>query len=68
MKTKHADVTNSPGKIDAASSQAGAFLEKFVEKGVNWAHLDIAGASKDDSEATGYGARLLLSYLYRSSR
>lgn len=26
IKTKHADITNSPGKIDAASSQAAAFL------------------------------------------
>ena len=46
IKSKHADITNAPGKIDAASSQAAAFLESFVEKGVNWAHLDIAGTSK----------------------
>ena len=26
IKTKHADITNSPGKPDAASSQAAAFL------------------------------------------
>lgn len=66
IKAKHADITNSPGKFDAASSQAAAFLESFVEKGVNWAHLDIAGASKKSEEATGYGARLLVNYLKNS--
>lgn len=25
------------------ASKAAAFLENFVEKGVKWAHIDIAG-------------------------
>jgi leucyl aminopeptidase len=46
IKSTHADITNSSGQSEAGSSQAAAFLEKFVEKGVNWIHLDIAGVHK----------------------
>lgn len=67
IKSKHADITNSAGKPDAASSQAAAFLERFVEKDVSWIHLDIAGTSNIDSEATGYGAKLLVNYLKSSA-
>ena len=62
VKPKFADLTNSPGKPDGASSQAAAFLSRFVEPGVEWAHLDIAGAAGLDGNASGYGARLLLHY------
>ena len=34
-----------------------------MEKGVNWIHLDIAGTSNVNSEATGYGARSLVNYI-----
>lgn len=34
VKPKFADLTNSPGKPDGASSQAAAFLNRFVEPGV----------------------------------
>ena len=43
VKHKFADITNSSGKTEAGSSQAAAFLENFVEKGVKWIHLDVAG-------------------------
>ncbi len=66
IKPKTADLTNSAGKPDAGSSQAAAFLQNFVEKDVKWAHLDIAGTSNTNSDATGYGARLLVEYLKRS--
>ena len=43
---------------------AAAFLEKFIEDKRPWAHLDIAGpALAIDGDATGFGAKLLLSYL-----
>ena len=68
IKAKQADISNAPGKPEASSSQAAAFLERFVEKGVNWIHLDIAGVSTgNEKEATGYGARLLVDYLKRSA-
>jgi len=39
-----ADLVNSFRSPFAGASRAAAFLEKFVEKGVKWVHLDIAGA------------------------
>ncbi|EMY33476.1 peptidase M17 leucyl aminopeptidase domain-containing protein [Arthrobacter crystallopoietes BAB-32] len=56
-------------KVQAGSITAALFLREFVGD-VPWVHLDIAGparAASDEAEvtkgATGYGARLLLSYL-----
>ena len=62
IKHNHADITNSPGKPNGGSSQAAAFLQRFVEKDVNWAHLDIAGTA-GDKEGTGYGAQLLINFI-----
>jgi leucyl aminopeptidase len=43
MKGKVADLTNTGSTRYGGAIQAAAFLECFVEKGVNWAHVDIAG-------------------------
>ena len=64
VSPKHCDLTNSSGKSEAGSSQAAAFLKSFVEEGVNWAHIDIAGTSMGASEATGWGARILAEYIH----
>ncbi|MDE1915808.1 MAG: leucyl aminopeptidase [Sphingomonadales bacterium] len=60
-----ADMKNIGGKF-GGSITAAQFLERFIEKGTPWAHLDIAGmvwADKAgatwDKGATGYGVRLL---------
>jgi len=60
-----ADMKNI-GPREAGSITAAQFLQRFVEDGVKWAHLDVAGmvwASKPgtvwDKGATGYGVRLL---------
>ena len=60
-----ADMKNV-GPREAGSITAAQFLQRFVEDGVKWAHLDIAGmvwAAKPgavwDKGATGYGVRLL---------
>lgn len=60
-----ADIKNV-GPREAGSITAAQFLQRFVEPGVKWAHLDIAGmvwAAKAggvwDKGATGYGVRLL---------
>ena len=60
-----ADMKNV-GPREAGSVTAAQFLQRFVDEGVKWAHLDIAGmvwASKPgavwDKGATGYGVRLL---------
>jgi leucyl aminopeptidase len=60
-----ADMKNV-GPREGGSITAAQFLQRFVDDGVKWAHLDIAGmvwASKPgavwDKGATGYGVRLL---------
>ncbi len=60
-----ADMKNI-GPRYAGSITAAQFIKRFIEDGVKWAHLDIAGmvwADKPgltwDKGATGYGVRLL---------
>jgi len=60
-----ADMKNV-GPRGAGSITAAQFLQRFIDDGVRWAHLDIAGmvwADKPghlwDKGATGYGVRLL---------
>ncbi|MDR6787969.1 leucyl aminopeptidase [Sphingomonas sp. BE138] len=60
-----ADMKNV-GPRGAGSITAAQFLQRFVDDGVAWAHLDIAGmvwADKDGATwgkgATGYGVRVL---------
>ncbi|WP_156679616.1 leucyl aminopeptidase [Sphingomonas profundi] len=60
-----ADMKNV-GPRDGGSITAAQFLKRYIEEGVRWAHLDIAGmvwAAKPgtlhDKGATGYGVRLL---------
>lgn len=68
-----ADLVNSFRNTAGGSLRAAAFLEKFVEKGVKWIHLDIAGSIgylagnklPMGSHANGYGAQTLLNYLYK---
>uniref|UniRef100_UPI0035CC441A leucyl aminopeptidase n=1 Tax=uncultured Sphingomonas sp. TaxID=158754 RepID=UPI0035CC441A len=60
-----ADMKNV-GPRGAGSITAAQFIQRFVEPGVKWAHLDIAGmvwsdkaGATYDKGATGYGVRLL---------
>ncbi len=60
-----ADMKNI-GPRGAGSITAAQFLKRFVDEGVRWAHLDIAGmvwadkpGNHHDKGATGYGVRLL---------
>jgi leucyl aminopeptidase len=60
-----ADMKNV-GPRGAGSITAAQFLQRFVEEGVAWAHLDIAGMVWSDKDgatwakgATGYGVRVL---------
>ena len=65
IKSDIADMQNIGG-AGAGSSTAAAFLGRFIQEGVPWAHLDIAGmAWAEKTTATipkggsGYGVRLL---------
>jgi leucyl aminopeptidase len=60
-----ADMKNV-GPREGGSITAAQFLQRFVEDGVQWAHLDIAGMAWSDKPkptydkgATGFGVRLL---------
>jgi leucyl aminopeptidase len=60
-----ADMKNI-GPREGGSITAAVFLQRFVEAGVKWAHLDIAGMAWADKAshlydkgATGYGVALL---------
>jgi len=51
---------------------AGIFLQEFVDEGMPWAHLDIAGPAFPDQSfryfpkgATGFGVRLLIDFVER---
>ncbi len=65
MDSPIADMKNS-GPREAGSITAATFLQRFVEEGVKWAHLDVAGMVWSDKPgtlwdkgATGYGVALL---------
>lgn len=60
-----ADMKNI-GPREGGSITAAQFIKRFVDEGVKWAHLDIAGMAWHDKDgpvyakgATGYGVRLL---------
>lgn len=60
-----ADMKNIGGRY-AGSITAAQFIKRFVDEGVKWAHLDIAGmvwsdkpGATWDKGATGYGVRLI---------
>jgi leucyl aminopeptidase len=64
-----ADVKNV-GPREGGSITAAHFIQRFVENGVRWAHIDMAGkawADKPgttyDKGATGFGVRLLDEYV-----
>jgi leucyl aminopeptidase len=69
MDSPIADMKNSAGR-EGGSITAACFLGRFVEEGVKWAHLDVAGmvwADKAshlyDKGATGFGVALLDRYI-----
>jgi leucyl aminopeptidase len=66
MDSEIADMRNVSNSRDAGSITAAQFLQRFVQPGVAWAHLDIAGmawSAKGNETtpkgATAYGVRLL---------
>jgi len=68
-----ADIKNTGGR-PAGTITAALFLRDFVEDGVEWAHLDIAGTAWAEEArgcqpkgATGVGVRLVHEWLRRRS-
>lgn len=73
MKGAFSDLNNKGKTPYGGSSQAAAFLERFVEKDVEWAHLDIAGPAMMKgakppmcADGTGFGVHLLLDYIRKN--
>jgi leucyl aminopeptidase len=64
-----ADMKNV-GPREGGSITAAQFIQRFVENGVKWAHIDMAGKAWSDKPsptyekgATGFGVRLLDQYV-----
>jgi leucyl aminopeptidase len=64
-----ADMKNV-GPREGGSITAAQFIQRFIENGVKWAHIDMAGkawsdkaGSTYDKGATGFGVRLLDEYV-----
>jgi leucyl aminopeptidase len=64
-----ADMKNV-GPREGGSITAAQFIQRFVENGVKWAHIDMAGKAWSDKQsatydkgATGFGVRLLDEYV-----
>jgi leucyl aminopeptidase len=64
-----ADMKNV-GPREGGSITAAQFIQRFVENGVKWAHIDMAGKAWSDKAsatydkgATGFGVRLLDQYV-----
>jgi leucyl aminopeptidase len=69
IKSDVADMKNSGGRYGGAIT-AALFLREFVDPGIRWAHLDIAGPALVESDkpyrpagGTGVMVRTLLRYL-----
>ena len=60
------DIRNIGGGREGGGCTAAGYLEKFIDEGRRWAHLDIAGTAYSKSDkptapkpAAGYGVQLL---------
>jgi len=61
LESSSADFKNSVGKPGGGASVAANFLEAFVDEGVQWIHLDIAGTADDHGKgATGVMIRSIV--------
>lgn len=72
MRSPIADIYNSAPVRAAHPIQGAAFLSYFVEDGIPWAHVDIAGTHATDKDSgpyipgpTGFGARLVSEMIER---
>jgi len=65
IESKFADIKNTGGR-HAGSITAAQFIQRFIDDGVAWAHLDIAGTAMGSPQseinrswASGWGVRIL---------
>lgn len=74
IRAPDSDLKNSGG-LKATPLIGGTFLKQFIDEGMPWAHLDIAGVAVRDDDlpyltkgATGFGVRLLVDFLEQRER
>lgn len=67
----YSDLKSTGKSKSGGACTAAAFLQKYIEPGVEWAHLDIAGPAMSSQQrkwickgGTGFGAQLLIDYLH----
>lgn len=70
LDSQIADMKNISGNRNAGSAIGAHFLKRFIDPGVTWAHLDIAGMAWTGKDrpavprgATAFGVRLLDRYI-----
>eukprot|EP01098_Paradermamoeba_levis_P003108 TRINITY_DN1448_c0_g2_i1.p1 TRINITY_DN1448_c0_g2~~TRINITY_DN1448_c0_g2_i1.p1 ORF type:complete len:220 (+),score=78.93 TRINITY_DN1448_c0_g2_i1:1075-1734(+) len=70
LKNEEADLCSTGAGRYGGASTAAAFLSNFIDEGVNWAHLDIAGPAMYSKKrfhmpknGTGFGVRLLVDFV-----
>ncbi|MGL4336362.1 MAG: M17 family metallopeptidase, partial [Turicibacter sp.] len=70
LNSQYADFLNLSTMSFAGHITAALFLQKFIEKEINWAHLDIAATvdiecnrNDDVIGMTGYGVKLLSKFI-----
>lgn len=68
LKSPIADMKNTGSRL-GGSITAALFLQKYINEGVEWAHLDIAGPVWNEKAGlpTGYGAALLAEWATSSA-
>ncbi len=70
LKGEYSDLINSSAKRWGGSIEAAEFLKNFVEKNVEWCHIDIAGVCLDKEivkkgnkeYGSGYGVGTVFGY------
>jgi leucyl aminopeptidase len=70
VKGEISDIVNTSNIKYGGGITAAAFLKRFLEKGIKWAHIDIAGTAFSDKPVhyipkggTGFGVRLLVEFI-----
>lgn len=54
IKSPTADIRNVDNTRWGGMEYAGLYLSKFIDEGIEWAHLDIAGPSFNSGSVHGY--------------
>jgi len=75
LRSNYADLRNVGTSTLAGAITAALFIRRFVDKSMDWVHIDMAGTVQykqdvgyAEAGATGYGARLLADYAINYAR